>query len=76
MTWRSIDSAPKDGTLVLLYREMSPWRVVGYGKWVNDFGIEGWLSYGFNDPPGNLGLAAPSHWMPLPTFPEKERKRR
>lgn len=69
--WQPITTAPKDGTAVLLYRQCGIWRVRGYGRWEDGPGqISGWISYGFYEPPGNLGLAAPTHWMPLPDPPK------
>jgi hypothetical protein len=67
--WRPIETAPKDGTAVLLFRQVGPWSVRGWGRWVRLAGVEGWLSYGFYDPPGNLGLAGPSHWAPIINAP-------
>jgi len=70
--WRPIETAPLDGSTVLLYRFVDPWHVVGYGFWQpalpgDAFGIEGWITYGLMDPPGNLGLGLPSHWAPIDT---------
>jgi hypothetical protein len=75
--WQPIATAPRDGTVVLVYREIAPWRVVGWARWegieLGDFNrpqtIGGWISNGFYDPPGNLGLGHPTHWMPLPEPP-------
>lgn len=68
--WLDINSAPKDGTVVLLYRLLEPWMVRGYGHWEDcGSGVCGWVTNGFFDPPGNLGLANPTHWMPLPVPP-------
>lgn len=69
LTWQPIETAPKDGTPVLLYRECAGWSVRGWGYWVDVKGIDGWVSHGFGDPPGNLGLGHPTHWMPLPEPP-------
>lgn len=49
------------------------WRVLGFGRWEQVGDIGGWISYGFSDPPGNLGLAAPTHWQELPLLPGAER---
>lgn len=68
--WLPIATAPKDGTVILLYRDMDPWDVRGYGHWEDCGGlICGWVTVGFFDPPGNLGLAAPTHWQPIPAPP-------
>jgi hypothetical protein len=64
--WQPIETAPKDGTTILLFRHLKSWNVIGYGHWEDLRGVSGWLSYGLNEPPGNLGLAHPTHWMPLP----------
>lgn len=45
-----------------------PTHNVYYGR-EGDF-VSGWISIGFTDPPGNLGLAHPTHWQPLPAAPE------
>lgn len=60
--WKTIDSAPKDGTAALLWpgllvwtEEMMPacgWFALGSGKWVSQ---AGWLE--------------PTHWQPLPQPP-------
>jgi hypothetical protein len=72
--WQPIEKAPKDGTVILLYRDHAPWDVRGYGHWEDcGGGICGWVTNGFFDPPGNLGLAAPTHWMPLPEPPQLRR---
>jgi hypothetical protein len=72
--WLPIETAPKDGTVVLLFRRVDPWNVIGYGRWEGGdprtVFVSGWVTGYFNDPPGNLGLAAPTHWMPLPASPE------
>jgi hypothetical protein len=44
--------------------------VVGWGEWVSIHGIDGWISRGFYEVPGNLGLAAPTRWQPLPEPPQ------
>lgn len=38
--------------------------------WESVCGISGWLSRGFFNPPGELGLGHPTHWMPLPEPPK------
>ena len=68
MRWRPIETAPKDGTPIRIMRDMgSPWGVVsGQGYWVDVKGISGWIATkGDSEVPGVLGLAAPSHWMPI-----------
>lgn len=77
MKWMPIETAPKDGTLIMVYKYVKPWRVMGTAYWcvVGTFGnteISGWISRGITDPPGNLGLGEPTHWMPLPEPPKPE----
>ena len=68
--WQPISTAPRDGTPILIARkdETFGW-VRGWATWVDVRGISGWLSHGFCEIPGNLGLAHPTHWMPLPEPP-------
>ena len=68
--WQPIETAPKDGRTIIVFRNIHGWNVLGYAYWVDVRGIDGWVSNGFSDPPGNLGLGHPTHWMPLPTPPE------
>ena len=60
--WRPIDSAPKDGTWVLLGWSNNPSHVA-IGNW----GIDGWC----DDGDGLEFHNQPSHWMPLPAGPIK-----
>ena len=67
MEWRSIDSAPKDGTPILCYSfdeddEHEPIHVV---KWfANDWVCQVDMYY----------IWRPSYWMPLPIPPEKKHR--
>lgn len=74
--WQPIDAAPKDGTTIIIGRWMDPWGFVrGLGYYVSHRGIEGWIAHSpFSDPPGVLGLATPTHWMPLPSPPAKSQE--
>jgi hypothetical protein len=76
--WRPIESAPKDGTNVILTNG----KDVAEGNWVHDEGgtteyrdsdgrwisqddrdgFEGWIDW-------LGGMPDPTHWMPLPTAP-------
>lgn len=72
--WPTIDSAPKDGTPILVarYDDTFGW-VRGWAAWESvpgklGFGkVGGWLARGFYDPPGELGLGNPTHWCPIPS---------
>lgn len=73
LAWQPIASAPKDGTTVIIGRDAGEFGFVrGYGRFEGREGdlVSGWISIGFTDPPGNLGLAHPTHWQPLPAAPE------
>ena len=71
--WRPIESAPKGGNTVLVGRNMGePWRFVyGAGYYFEKHGIGGWVCRGLREPPGELGLGNPTHWMPLPAAPKE-----
>lgn len=72
--WRPIETAPKDGTPVLVARNLDDWWGwnVGWATWEGEGYVSGWVSRGFGETPGNLGLAHPTHWMPLPPPPQQE----
>ena len=55
--WQPIETAPKDGTCVLVY---SKGRVIS-AYFLHDDWLEVLHSYSFNDP---------THWMPLPEPPK------
>lgn len=68
--WQPIETAPKDGTRVIIARHsMFGWaRAIGY--YADDHGVAGWVPLSaFADPPGVLGLAHPTHWHPGPALP-------
>lgn len=78
MTWRPIKSAPKDGRTILVYRFTPPaWHVIGMGYWFESAkdgscGCCGWIVRGIlsqHRDSQTLGLAHPTHWMPLPEPP-------
>lgn len=72
--WRPIASAPKDGTTIIIGRWSDIFGfVMGYAYWEGgDSKISGWISQGFCQTTGNLGLGAPTHWQPLPVPPESK----
>lgn len=73
--WLPVQSAPMDGTVVLVGRFMGePWGFVyGAGYYFSKNGAEGWICRGLRDPPGELGLGNPTHWQPIPPPPASER---
>lgn len=73
--WQDINTAPKDGTPVLLYGD---WRKYYYkdGELVSVDTIEGATVNGcWNDETGSwrgiFGFIEPTHWMPLPQPPKE-----
>lgn len=68
--WEPIETAPKDGTPILVARHNRAFGWVrGWATWVDVRGISGWISHGFFEVPGALGLADPTHWRTLPSHP-------
>jgi len=65
--WQPIATAPKDGTVIVIGRDMGVWGFVrAFGYWVDHRGIAGWIPTGpASDPPGVLGLADPTHWLDI-----------
>lgn len=59
--WQTMDTAPKDGSHVLLYCEY-----YGIGRCVWESWRKVWRS---DDPNHGIGFPEPTHWMPLPEFP-------
>jgi hypothetical protein len=57
--WRTMESAPRDGTVVLLWA--AHWRSPETG-WT--FGDDSW-----QDCPKDSYVRPPTHWMPLPALP-------
>lgn len=67
--WRSIGSAPKDGSEVLLYANVPPVfeHYIVLGTYAADVGrkhLSGWEADGEFFPDGQF-----THWMPLPAPP-------
>lgn len=65
--WRDISTAPRDGTLVLVYRPNAPREgrapiITDYYKQSSVGGVEGWQK-------SNMQFYPPTHWQPLPTPP-------
>lgn len=68
--WQPIETAPKDGTEVLLFFVSDvPWQASSKGICIGFWGDDGsnaW--YAFESDSNALGN--PTHWMPLPPPPE------
>lgn len=61
-TWRPIETAPKDGTTILLYDRgwSQPWRTIVAARWV-------WQKSRFES--GDFVHHSATHWMSLPAPP-------
>lgn len=76
MTWQPIDTAPKDGTIVLVYglwageiggKDKTPGRYIA--NWVPSSDYQGyhWLVDGTD---AYAAWVKATHWMPLPEPPQ------
>jgi hypothetical protein len=63
-TWRAIETAPKDGTEVLLYCEKSRVKITG-GYWDDHPRCRCWIAGGYSQK-----WHPPEWWMPLPEAPK------
>ena len=64
--WRPIETAPKDGTVILAFRALPCGPEMSSVAWKHSehaFGNSGWHYPEWN---------GPTHWMPLPSAPTKE----
>lgn len=74
-TWQPIETAPKDGAPIIVARHMSEFGWIrGWATWQGEGYVAGWVSRGFDDVLSNLGLAHPTHWMPLPASPSAQNR--
>lgn len=65
--WQPIETAPKNGTHVLLYHKGGS---IASGRWGKPFHM--WLSsYRPSDTECDLETPQPTHWMPLPPPPKE-----
>jgi hypothetical protein len=60
VNWQPIETAPRDGTEILVWSEKECFSVIWRGK--------GWF-IGFNDIYGDFIHVNATHWMPLPPHP-------
>ena len=65
MSWRPIDTAPRDGGWILTFDPEEPdkWAQCAVMRWAAEID-PGWM-----DQKGEIGHT-PSHWMPLPAPPD------
>lgn len=76
MNWRNIESAPKDGTdVIVMYMHIGT-QIVHNAFWLADEGYgddpAGWWTYTHSEVSRELldDWRAPTYWMPLPEVPE------
>ncbi len=77
--WQDIETAPKDGSTVLLYYPYPVDKMdekISAQYWGESFDEEfRWLDEeGFYIDPENNGGVSPTHWMPLPEPPEQSKQ--
>ena len=65
MMWQPIESAPRDGTMIVACNANVPMRGYTFIFWDDD----GWAGYTADDDK-RLVKFAPTHWMPLPELPD------
>lgn len=63
-SWRPIETAPKDGTVILVPGGIGYWR-----ERLNHWETEGWHTLTGFDYPGKPIQWKLDHWMPMPTIP-------
>ena len=74
-TWRSMESAPKDGTAVLLSNAGGSWIARYEPVYPSGYRPENpWFSLMLNRDYMKRNYAPPTHWMPLPLPPTQEAK--
>lgn len=69
LKWLPIESAPKDGTQIILYEHSrgpaGDYFTVVVGEWM---GVENGLFHKWWSP--EKGIENPTHWTPIPEFEE------
>lgn len=66
--WRSIETAPKDGTIIIVW-----WPCDPPGNW--KMRLASWFADAWDDV-GDRSELHPTHWMPLPDPPAEQEERR
>lgn len=79
MEWQPIETAPRDGSAVLLYQKKPHAEVARYESDTNEIEVgfyseEGWRVFGFHGDESERDFA-PTHWMPLPQPPADNQKK-
>jgi hypothetical protein len=76
--WLPIESAPKDGTEILLLRRDVGRQLMCVGKWAANFHgsgwyrDKGWMMTGYQGLAHDAVSPPPELWMPLPPSPESK----
>ena len=71
MTWQPIETAPRDGTHILVLMEgavIEAWWETGFEEWLGNWDCVTLPSHGCGC--CYSSNAEPTHWMPLPAAPE------
>ena len=75
MEWQPIDTAPRDGTSVLLFLPTGAQTVGCWDPDFDDLDEPGWTDYTVESwAYEEVVRLYPTHWMPLPTPPEEHSK--
>jgi len=75
MIWRGIESAPKDGTVIMIFAPQGGSNPIHVGRWAPDWQMQRDGAHGHRwciAEYQNLGKCIsghPTHWMPLPASP-------
>lgn len=67
--WQPIETAPKDGTWILLYKEQELSGIVQVDEWCPSIQTVKWAYDRWCECSGYSAFATPTHWMPLPKPP-------
>jgi len=71
--WQPIETAPKDGTdIIVMYIDIAT-QFVRIAFWLDyewDPSINGWWTYDCGEDELMAPIYAPTHWMPLPEPPK------
>ena len=75
LKWQPIETAPKDGTEIIVMYVNIATQIVHAACWIEDEydpSETGWWSNDWNEIGSVImkGAYAPTHWMPLPKRPE------
>jgi hypothetical protein len=72
MNWQPIETAPKDGTVIIIYdTEWGVYAAEWSPSWYGDTTNQGWIEARFDEEYGSYAKNA-TLWMPLPEPPTGE----